>query len=362
MRDDDRTLFLERLRELAGSGAGAVTQKEAAARFADLQLTDAQLEQVFSYLQNAGVMILDRDRRKSGFFPETDPEDRLSRLLSEGNLSLPPAEKGHAAAAEYLQELKALTQLSAEEDRQLSDVYLSGDQQAAGQLAQGNLQLVFLITKEYYVNEAVRKEHAPAFYDLIQEGNLGLYTALSRYQGTGGLSFQEYASLWIRQAVLMAIVRSERESVFAGEIAQILNRIREAGDEIAKDLGEAPAASELAQYLDIPSAKLTKALSFAKDSEIQIGTSAVEEEEGVDPQRLEEIRELAVSAIDQLYPLEISVLTYLLGLKDGRSRTFARCAARFRISQERVRRILARAMHRGRSVKRREDGSISQTE
>ena len=345
---DDRTVFLDRLKELSGAAEKSISMQQIRETFADLKLGEKQLQEVVSYLRALGVTVLDEGRSAGAVHNGRNRQ----WPWSSARLTLPFAEKNQVILREYLDELLSGTRLSRAEDEQLSAACLRGDEQAAALLAQGHLHLAFQIAREYY-----REGLKISFYDLIQEGNLGLYTALSHYQGTGELSFGEYACLWIRQSVLLAIARSEKEQEFSAEIARILNRIREASADIARDLGEAPAAEELAQYLEIPLPRLVRALSFADDQQIRVSPPQTAQESEALRADLFSMAELVLPL---LYPLEQSVLRFYLGLQGRRSRSMDETAVRYGMSQERIRQILARARHKGRILQRRHDDSVSE--
>ena len=103
----------------------------------------------------------------------------------------------------YLREIGKIPLLTFEEELELAQKILEGDEDAKQKLAESNLRLVVSIAKKYVGRGML-------FLDLIQEGNMGLIKAVEKFDYTKGFKFSTYATWWIRQAITRAIADQSR--------------------------------------------------------------------------------------------------------------------------------------------------------
>lgn len=146
----------------------------------DLDLID----RLYSVLMEIGVEIIDATEKTNMFESSRDPRDR-TELIDLGEIS-------DDSIRMYLNEIGRYSLIDASEEVRLGRLIAKGDQDARKQLAQANLRLVVSIAKKYM-------GRGLGLLDLIQEGNVGLFRAVDKFDAEKGFKFSTYATWWIRQ-------------------------------------------------------------------------------------------------------------------------------------------------------------------
>ncbi len=154
-----------------------------------------------------------------------------------------------ASIDKYLQEISREELITAEEEVELAQRIRNGDQVALQKLTKANLRFVVSVAKQY-------QNQGLSLPDLINEGNLGLIKAASRFDETRGFKFISYAVWWIRQAILQAL--AEQSRVVRLPLNQIgsLNRIKQTFAKLEQEFGRTPTAQEVSSVLEIPRDKV----------------------------------------------------------------------------------------------------------
>lgn len=145
----------------------------------------------------------------------------------------------------YLQEIAKTSLLSAEDEEQLARKIKGGDTDALQQLIVANLRFVVSVAKQY-------QNQGMGLSDLINEGNLGLVTAASRYDETKGFKFISYAVWWIRQSILQALAEHSRFVRLPLNKVTLKNKMAKASNQLEQQYERAPTAIEIADHLQVP--------------------------------------------------------------------------------------------------------------
>lgn len=160
-----------------------------------------------------------------------------------------------ASLDKYLSDISRLPMISAEEETILAQRIRQGDQTALQELTTANLRFVVSVAKQY-------QHQGLSLSDLINEGNLGLIKAGSRFDETRGFKFISYAVWWIRQTIMQAIAENSRVIRLPLNKVGTVNKMKKATDLLEQELERKPCSAEVAEKLGI------------KVSEVELSQSA----------------------------------------------------------------------------------------
>ena len=158
----------------------------------------------------------------------------------------------------YLKEIGKVSLLTAEQEQNLAQRMLTGDEEAKEQLIEANLRLVVSIAKRYLG----RGMH---FLDLIQEGNLGLIKAVDKFDHTKGFKFSTYATWWIRQAITRAIADQARTIRIPVHMVETINRLVREQRTLIQELGREPTVEELAERMSMSVEKVREIQKISQE-------------------------------------------------------------------------------------------------
>ncbi|NLT58377.1 MAG: sigma-70 family RNA polymerase sigma factor, partial [Clostridiales bacterium] len=185
-----------------GKVKGSVSGKELLLCIDENELDVDSIEKLYDSLETAGIKVED-DYEEVNL---TDLEDLEVEEPDEAEIDTVLTSEGLAIddpVRMYLKEIGKVPLLTSEEEVELAERMVAGDERAKQQLAEANLRLVVSIAKRYVGRGML-------FLDLIQEGNLGLIKAVEKFDSTKGFKFSTYATWWIRQAITRAIADQAR--------------------------------------------------------------------------------------------------------------------------------------------------------
>lgn len=144
----------------------------------------------------------------------------------------------------YIRDVSRYPVLTKDQEVELAKRIESGDQAAKRELTYANLKLVVHNAKKYMGRNL-------AFLDLIQEGNIGLFRAVEKFDWRKGYKFSTYASYWIDQSIRRALADQSRSVRLPVHVEEKLNRFKKERRELIEELGREPTNEELAERLEI---------------------------------------------------------------------------------------------------------------
>ncbi len=230
--------------------------------------------------------------------------------------------------------------------------YLDEAQKAKTEMVEHNLRLVISIAKKY-------QNRGLLFTDLIQEGNMGLVTAVEKFEYRRGYKFSTYATWWIRQAITRSIADQARTIRIPVHMIETLNKVMQVLKQLTQELGHEPTAEEVANEMNMAIDRVQQIMKMAQqpislqspvgDGEDTSLGDFIEDKSAENPSdtastRL--LREKIDFVLRSLAEREKEVLILRFGLLDGVQRTLEEVGRHFKVTRERIRQIEAKALRK----------------
>lgn len=331
---------LERLsNELIEKGRkrGFITYDEILKTFPNIENNILFLDELYEKFSVAGIDILEGGNLLN---LDTDVNDK-----GLGQSSM------HDSIQMYLKEIGQYPLIHASEEKELAKRIEKGDIEATNLLARANLRLVVSIAKKY-----VGRSANLTLLDLIQEGNLGLFKAVEKFDWTKGYKFSTYATWWIRQSITRALADQSRTIRIPVHMVETISKYKQVHRKLSQDLGRVPLAEEIATEMNIPVEKIhiienisqeTVSLEqpIGDDNEKSTLENFIPDDKILRPDQESSRRILSdqiKEVLDELNPKERRILEMRYGLLDGIQHTLERVGEEFGVTRERIRQIEAK--------------------
>ncbi|KKT62316.1 MAG: RNA polymerase sigma factor [Candidatus Giovannonibacteria bacterium GW2011_GWC2_44_9] len=340
-----------------GKERGFLTYPEILSAFPHVEYNIIFLEELYSRLESAGIDVLEgRELLELPSNAQGKKEEKPAKKKpGRRALALDQDLTATDSVQMYLKEIGRIPLISADEEKELARRIEAGDEDAKNRLAQANLRLVVSIAKRY----VGRTPHL-TMLDLIQEGNLGLFRAVEKFDWRKGYKFSTYATWWIRQAVTRAIADQGKTIRIPVHMVETISKFQQVRRRLTQDLGREPLAEELAAEMNIEVDKIHHIQKISQDTvslEAPVGEDDedstlgdfIEDKQMLTPAQ-EAARKLLKDHIKEilvdLMPREQKILRMRFGLDDGISHTLEEVGKEFGVTRERIRQIEAKAIER----------------
>ena len=254
----------------------------------------------------------------------------------------------------YLKEINKIPLLTREEEVELATKAAQGDKAAKDKIVQANLRFVVNVAKKY-------QNHGLDLVDLISEGNIGLMTAIERFDVSKGYHFISYAVWWIRQAILKAICEKSRMIRLPLNRANELVQIEQARKAITADKSEEEEMTQVAEMLGMSNQLVRDLINISRDmvsldtpmgngddSSVSLGDNTVDtryqspEDAAMESVMQDELE----NALATLSMKEAQILRYRFGLSGNKSMSLKEVGDKFNLTKERIRQIEKKAIRR----------------
>jgi len=329
-----------------GKERGFVTYDEILKEFPNVEDNLMFMEELYENLSTEGVDILESGGMLGG------------ELL--GDSSLTREDASNDSIQMYLREIGQYRLINASEEKELARRIEDGDEEAKSALARANLRLVVSIAKKY-----ANRSPNLTLLDLIQEGNIGLFRAVDKFDWTRGYKFSTYATWWIRQAITRAIADQSRTIRIPVHMVETIAKYKRITRRLAQMLGREPLPEEIAVEMGMDVDKIHHIQKINQNTislELPVGEDDgsstlgdfVKDDRLPSPDQESSQRILAehIQAIlSELSPKERKILEMRSGLMDGVSHTLEEVGKEFGVTRERIRQIEAKAHEKIRTHK-----------
>ncbi len=253
----------------------------------------------------------------------------------------------------YLREIGKIPLLTSIEEVELAKRKERNDKEADKKLIEANLRLVVSIAKKF-VGKSL------SLLDLIQEGNIGLFRAVKKFEYRKGYKFSTYATWWIRQAITRALADQSRTIRIPVHMVETINKFQQIERQLIQDLGREPLPEEIAAEMGLELDKVNHIIKISQDT-VSLETSVGEDDEdstledfiedvkNLTPDRaaaLQLLRDYVKEVVKDLSPREQKILEMRFGLGDGVTHTLEEVGKEFDVTRERIRQIEAKSLER----------------
>jgi len=310
------------------------------------------MEEIYNKLASSGVEIVE------GELEMLEDKDKGGKgAKKKGKAPEETVSMGEDTIQMYLREIGKVPLLTPDQEVSLAKRIEKGDSIAKTKLTEANLRLVVSIAKKY-----VGRSSSLNLLDLIQEGNLGLFRAVEKFDYRRGYKFSTYATWWIRQAITRALADQSRTIRIPVHMVETINKYTQSSRRLVQELGREPFPEEIASEMGIDTDRALHIQKISQetislettvgddddDGSTVLGDFIPDEEVNMPTQIASHslLKEQLVGALKDLTPRERKILSIRFGLEDGVTRTLEEVGHKFGVTRERIRQIEAKALER----------------
>ncbi len=301
---------------------------------------DSLLKKIVNSLKKEGVKV---EEKRS--FLNTKKDDLTEEVLGLTMESI----------QSYLKEISAEPLLDTEGEIELAKRIEKKDRAAETKMIRANLRLVVSIAKKY-----IGRSPKLSFLDLIQEGNLGLFRAVEKFDWRRGYKFSTYATWWIRQSINRALADQSRTVRIPVHMVEKISRYVRAKKDLFQGLGREPSPEEIAAEMEVEVSKvrhIIKIYQTATSLEAPVGDDEdsstladfIEDEKAISPSvaaARKLLKERLRDILEDLDEREQEILSMRFGFEDGVTHTLEEVGHKFGVTRERIRQIQSKAIEK----------------
>jgi RNA polymerase primary sigma factor len=310
-----------------GKKRGFITYDEILKTFPNVESDVIMLDDLYSQFMESSIDVIEGGNLLDMDISEKKIVDKYSK-----------DKKSRDSIQMYLKEIGQYPLIKAQQEKDLAKRIELGDVEAKNLLARANLRLVVSIAKKY-----AGRSSDLTLLDLIQEGNLGLFKAVEKFDWKKGYKFSTYATWWIRQSITRALADQSRTIRIPVHVVETISKYKQVYRRLFQDLGREPLAEEIATEMGVEvekihviekisqtTASLEKPIGDDEDKSTLgefIPDDKIMRPDQESAQRIlsDQIREV----LNELTPKEKKILEMRYGLEDGIQHTLEEVSNEF---------------------------------
>ncbi|MCK5061845.1 sigma-70 family RNA polymerase sigma factor, partial [Candidatus Parcubacteria bacterium] len=328
-----------------GRSRGFVTETELLYVFPEIEEYAFEYELFLEDLQKNAIQIIEDTGRILDFEEKQDGDERVNSILRGDLTDL--SKLSSDSIQMYLKEIGKVPLLTPDEEVELAKRKEKGERAAEQKIIEANLRLVVSIAKKFTGAKGL------SLLDLIQEGNIGLFRAVEKFEYRKGYKFSTYATWWIRQAITRALADQSRTIRIPVHMVETINKFQQIERQLIQDLGREPLPEEISAEMGEEIDKVRHIMKISQDTislETTVGDNDedstledfIQDVKNVTPGRaaaLQLLKDYVRDVIVQLSPREQKILEMRFGLEDGVAHTLEEVGREFDVTRERIRQI-----------------------
>ncbi len=337
-----------------------VTETELLYLFPEVERYVYDYDVFLGELTKNGINIVeDSGRILDSFKTKRDEEIKREKDGVKAPINIDLSKLSADSVQMYLKEIGKVPLLTGAEEVELSKRKERGDREAEKRIIEANLRLVVSIAKRFAGAKGM------SLLDLIQEGNIGLFRAVEKFEYRKGFKFSTYATWWIRQAITRSLADQSRTIRIPVHMVETINKFQQIQRSLIQELGREPLAEEIAAEMGEDIDKVRYIIKISQDTislETSIGDDSdsstledfIEDVKNITPDKaaaLQLLKDYVKGIVSQLSPREQKILEMRFGLLDGVAHTLEEVGREFEVTRERIRQIESKSLEKIRKLK-----------